>query len=55
MLCGDLTNIIMLLLSRKSRFSYGGLICKNDFLGGDLLGGGGLFDDLRYFSAFCKY
>ena len=30
----------------------GGLICKNDFLGGgllegDLCGGGGLFEDLR--------
>ena len=26
----------------------GGLICKNDILGGGLLGGVGLFEDLRY-------
>ena len=34
-------------------YSRGGLICKNDLLGGGLFegglfGGGGLFEDLRY-------
>ena len=36
----------------------GGLICKNDFLGGGLFEGGlferrGLFEDLRYMYAHC--